>query len=209
MVMLKAKRSHKVGGKSTEDGLRDLELDHLPQELKWREWMNRVEAVIFASAKPVERDELSRVVGRDANIDLIIEDIQAELKNRPYELVATGVGWMHRTRQQYADAIKSAVDLGQQPLGFNEIEMGVLCAIAYQQPISRAQLAEIFGHEISRDVLNRLRSMKLITNGPKSPRPGAPHTFVTTPIFLATFDLQSLRELPELDDLMDQTDYKK
>ena len=81
--------------------------------------------------------------------------------------------------------------------------MGALCAIAYHQPISRAQLTEIFGHEISRDVLNRLRSMELITNGPKSPRPGAPHTFVTTPMFLVTFDLQSLRDLPELYDLMD------
>jgi len=76
--------------------LLDLELDHLPQGLRWREWMNRVEAVIFTSSKPVGRDDLTRVVGRAANIDLIIEDIQQELKSRPYELVATGGGWMHR-----------------------------------------------------------------------------------------------------------------
>lgn len=188
----------------TGDRLFDLELDHLPQELRWREWMNRVEAVIFASSKPVERVALQRVVGRDANIDLIIEDIQQELKNRPYELVALAGGWMHRTRPQYADVIKPSADLGEQSLGFNEIEMGVLCAIAYNQPVSRAQLAEIFGHEISRDVLNRLRSMDIITNGPKSPRPGAPHTFVTTQTFLATFDLQSLRDLPDLEEVTDQ-----
>lgn len=188
----------------TGDRLFDLELDHLPQELRWREWMNRVEAVIFASSKPVERVALQRVVGRDANIDLIIEDIQQELKNRPYELVALAGGWMHRTRPQYADVIKSSADLGEQSLGFNEIEMGVLCAIAYHQPVSRAQLAEIFGHEISRDVLNQLRSIDLITNGPKSPRPGAPHTFVTTQTFLATFDLQSLRDLPDLEEVTDQ-----
>jgi segregation and condensation protein B len=204
MVMLKAKRSDKVGGKSTEDRLLDLELDHLPQELKWHEWMNRVEAVIFASAKPVEREELSRVVGQDANIDLIIEDIQAELKNRPYDLVATGGGWMHRTRPQYADVIKAAADPRQQRLGFNEIEIGVLCAIAYHQPITRDGLKEIFGKEISRDTLSRLRSMELITNGPKSPSLGAPHTFVTTPTFLATFDLQSLRDLPELEEVTDE-----
>ena len=204
MAMLKVKRSDKVGGKSREDSLLDLELDHLPQELKWREWMNRVEAVIFSSAKPVERDELSRVVGRDANIDLIIEDIQAELKNRPYELVATGEGWMHRTRPQYADVIKIAAGSIQQRLGFNEIEIGVLCAIAYHQPITRDGLKEIFGKEISRDTLSRLRSMELITNGPKSPSLGAPHTFVTTPIFLATFDLQSLRDLPELEEVTNE-----
>lgn len=37
-----------------------------------------------------------------------------------------------------------------------------------------------------------------IAPGPRSPRPGAPHTFVTTPEFLAIFDLQNLRDLPEL-----------
>ena len=36
-------------------------------------------------------------------------------------------------------------------------------------------------------------------SGPRSPRPGAPHTFVTTETFLVTFDLQSLRDLPELE----------
>lgn len=183
----------------TDDCLLDLELDHLPQELKWREWMNRVEAVIFASAKPVSREDLTRVIGRNANLDLLIEDIQAELKSRPYELVAVAGGWMHRTRPHYTDAIKTAADIDDQRLEFNEAEMGVLCAIAYHQPISRAQLADIFGYEINRDVLNRLRVKDMIGNGPKSPQLGAPHTFVTTQLFLATFDLQNLRDLPELE----------
>ena len=82
---------------------------------------------------------------------------------------------------------------------FTEIEMGVLCAIAYHQPIDRAGLKDIFGKEVSRDLLARLRFKDLITSGPRSPRPGAPHTFVTTETFLTTFDLQSLRDLPELD----------
>lgn len=64
---------------------------------------------------------------------------------------------------------------------------------------ARADLADIFGKDINRDVLNRLRHKNLITNGPRAPRPGAPHTFVTTQEFLARFDLQSLRDLPELD----------
>ena len=76
--------------------------------------------------------------------------------------------------------------------------MAVLCAVAYHQPIDRAGLAEIFGKEIGRDLLLRLRREKLLANGPKAPKLGAPHTFVTTPEFLAMFDLQSLRDLPEL-----------
>lgn len=106
---------------------------------------------------------------------------------------------MFRTKTQFADAIKAAADLGEQSLAFTEMEMGVLCAIAYHQPIDRAGLKDIFGKDVSRDLLSRLRYKDLIASGPRSPRPGAPHTFVTTEVFLTTFDLQTLRDLPELD----------
>lgn len=177
----------------------DLELDDLPDELRWREWMNRIEAVIFASSKPIEREALLLVVGKGANIDLLIDDIQADLRAKPYEIVPIAGGWMFRTRSHYAAAIRTAADVGEQSHSFSEEEMGVLCAIAYHQPIDRAEVADIFGKEINRDLLSRLRYKGLIGNGPKSPRPGAPHTFVTTAEFLAMFDLQSLRDLPELD----------
>ncbi|WP_299084040.1 SMC-Scp complex subunit ScpB [uncultured Ruegeria sp.] len=177
----------------------DRELDDLPQELRWREWMGRIEAVLFASASPVGRDDLARVVGQGASVEMLIDDIQAELAGRPYELAQVAGGWMFRTRTQFADAIKAAADLGEQSLAFTEMEMGVLCAIAYHQPIDRAGLKDIFGKEISRDLLARLRFKDLIASGPRAPRPGAPHTFVTTETFLMTFDLQSLRDLPELE----------
>lgn len=191
----------------------DVELADLPAELQWREWMNRIEAVIFASAKPVPREDLARVVGKGANIDMLIEDIQADLKGKPYEIVPAGhavsghivSGWMFRTRAQYATSIRTAADLGEQKRDFTEEEMAVLCAVAYHQPIDRAGLADIFGKEVSRDLLGRLRYKNLIGNGPKSPRAGAPHTFVTTAEFLAMFDLQSLRDLPEIDEALDQS----
>ncbi|WP_299593124.1 SMC-Scp complex subunit ScpB [uncultured Tateyamaria sp.] len=186
--------------KPAEEGaVFDRELEDLPQELRWREWMGRIEAVLFASATPVGRDGLARVVGQGVSVEMLIEDIQADLAARPYELILVAGDWMFRTKTQFADAIKAAADLGDQSLAFTEIEMGVLCAIAYHQPIDRAGLADIFGKEVSRDLLARLRYKDLIGSGPRSPRPGAPHTFVTTETFLATFDLQSLRDLPELE----------
>ncbi|QEE37566.1 SMC-Scp complex subunit ScpB (plasmid) [Octadecabacter sp. SW4] len=180
-------------------GVFDRELEDLPQELRWREWMGRIEAVLFASASPIGRDDLVRVVGQGASVEMLIEDIQAELTGRPYELAQVAGKWMFRTRTQFADAIKAAADLGEQSLAFTEMEMGVLCAIAYHQPIDRAGLKGIFGKEVSRDLLARLRFKDLIASGPRAPRPGAPHTFVTTETFLATFDLQTLRDLPELE----------
>ncbi|MBL4799515.1 MAG: SMC-Scp complex subunit ScpB [Oleispira sp.] len=180
----------------------DVELSDLPQELRWREWMNRIEAVIFASGKVVPRDMLQKVVGKSANLELLIEDIQAGLKGRPYELVAIAGGWMHRTRSQYSNAIHTAADFGEKGMCFTETEMTVLATIAYHQPISRTGLSELFGREVSRDLISRLQYKKLIGLGPRSPQRGAPFTYVTTGEFLALFDLQDLRDLPDVKEVI-------
>lgn len=181
----------------------DRELDGLPPELRWREWMRRVEAVIFASSSPVPRDHLARVVGQDAPVDLLIRDLQAELQARPYDLVRVADGWMVRTRPAYAESIRAAADIGRQHLDLTEFEAAVLAAIAWHQPLTRDGLKDIFGRDISRDLIGRLRQQDLITIGPRSPRRGAPHTFVTTRRFLIAFDLESLRDLPEQDEITD------
>jgi segregation and condensation protein B len=87
----------------------DADLDALAAELRWREWMDQVEAVIFASKEPVSREVLARVVGPGCKLDLVIEDIRAELRGRPYDLVAVAGGWHLRTRKQFADAIHLAM----------------------------------------------------------------------------------------------------
>ena len=181
----------------------DVELEDLPPELRWREWMGRVEAVIFASASPVSREDLARVVGQGVSVDLLIEDIQAELRQRPYEMVVGANGWQMRTRVQFADAIHVAADVNEQLVDLNEFEVAVLAAVAYHQPLTRDGLKDIFGKDISRDLIGRLRMRDLIATGPRSPRAGAPYTYVTTPQFLVAFDLQSLRDLPDREQLQD------
>ena len=49
----------------------DRELSDLPPELRWREWEARVEAVLFAAAKPVTREVLARLVGRDCALEFL------------------------------------------------------------------------------------------------------------------------------------------
>ena len=181
-----------------EDEL-DRELEGLPDDLRWREWMRRVEAVLFASASPVAREDLARVVGRGASVDLLIADLRAELADRPYDLRAIGGGWALRTRSAYAPAIRAASDLGARPAPMGEGEMAVLAAIAARQPITRAGLAELFGGEIGREAIARLRARELIAQGPRSPQPGAPRTFVTTAKFLDMFGLESLRDIHEIE----------
>ena len=181
----------------------DRELPDLPPELRWREWMRRIEAVLFASASPVPREDLARVVGQGASVDLLIEDLVADLEGRAFEIAQVAGGWMLRTRAVYAPAIRIAADVGDQLLDLSEFDLAVLAAIAYHQPVTRDGLKGIFGKEISRDLIGRLHARDLIGTGPRSPRRGAPYTFVTTEQFLVAFGLESLRDLPDREQLQD------
>ena len=60
-----------------EEGGLDRDLADLPPDLRWREWLRRIEAVLFASSAPVARDHLARVVGQGASVDLLIEDLRS------------------------------------------------------------------------------------------------------------------------------------
>ena len=189
--------------KGRPDSLLDRELEDLPPELRWREWMRRIEAVLFASASPVPRVDLARIVGQEVSVDLLINDLTAELVERPYEVAPVADGWMLRTRPTYASVIRAAADVGGQDLDLREFDVAVLAAIAYHQPVTRDGLRDIFAKEISRDLIGRLHSRDLIATGPRSPRRGAPYTFVTTQTFLVAFDLESLRDLPDREQMVD------
>ena len=136
----------------------DRELEGLPAELRWREWMLRVEAVIFASAEPVGREVLARVVGKDCSIDLLIDDLVEELRSRPYELIKVAGGWQHRSRTAYADAIRAS----QAPTrggaaALSEFEAMVLMSIAYSQPVTRGELSKILAMSEKRVVHAAIR----------------------------------------------------
>ena len=110
----------------------DVELADLAPELRWREWMGRVEAVIFASPEPVPSDVLARVVGKGCNLDLIIDDIKEELRvrvgRRRWRLAAPNA-------QNFAEAIQAATGLADQVKELSRAEAGVLMAIAHFQPV--------------------------------------------------------------------------
>lgn len=183
----------------------DTELLHLEPEARWREWLARIEAVLFASAEPVSMDILARVVGRSCNLELLIAELQSNLERRPYQLMRVAGGFGLRTRPAYADVIHAAFPASALP-ALTRLEQTVLMTIAYYQPITRDQVGWILGHRIEgrridRDLFSRLRRLDLIANGPRSPEPGAPILYITTPEFLDHFGLASLEDLPEREKL--------
>ncbi|GLS21510.1 hypothetical protein GCM10007874_45270 [Labrys miyagiensis] len=83
------------------------------------------------------------------------------------------------------------------------LEATVLLAIGYFRPVTRGEPSKMFGREISRDLIADLRSDGFFWAGPRSPQPGAPYTYATTPGFREHFGFQTLRDLPDLERLED------
>src|SRR5271165_1637853 len=99
----------------------DPELAELPDGARWREWMGRVEAAIFASREPVARDARARLVGPRCNLDDLIADIADELRARPYDLVFVAGGYQLRTKPRFAGAIRAATADGLRDAGAPEL----------------------------------------------------------------------------------------
>jgi segregation and condensation protein B len=181
----------------------DTELLDLPPAARWREWMLRVEAAVFASAKPVPRDALVRVVGQDCRFDELIADLTHELRGRPYDLTLVAGGYALRTKTRFAPAIHAVHPgrAGDDIAELTKTETFALTAIAYLQPVTRGEISKLAGREISRDVIAVLKRHGLIDGAIRAPQPGAPFAYVTTKTFLEAFGFASLRDLPDLERL--------
>jgi segregation and condensation protein B len=140
----------------------DRELADLPPELRWREWKARVEAVLFAAPKPVTREILARVVGRDCALELLLDDLKEDLRGRPIELVRAGEGFALHTRLAFGPAVGVAFDIPTDAKQLTKLEAVVLMAVAMFQPVTRGEISQMFGREISRDLIAGLREEGLI-----------------------------------------------
>jgi segregation and condensation protein B len=184
------------------EDLLDVQLADLPAAARWREWMLRVEAAIFASARPVPREALVRLVGQDCRFDDLIADLTHELRGRPYDLALVAGGYALRTKTRFAPAIRDAhPGLGGDTAELTRTETFALTAIAYLQPVTRGEISKLAGREISRDIIAMLKRHGLIDGAIRAPQPGAPFAYVTTRKFLEAFGFASLRDLPDLERL--------
>ena len=140
------------------DASLDRELADLPPKLRRREWVRRVEAVLFASTRPVPAKDLARVEGQGASVELLVEDLAAEVEGWSLDVAQAAGGWMLRTPSAYAPAIRAAADVRDRDLHLREFDVAVLAVVAYCQPITRDGAKDNFGKESSRDLIGRLHA---------------------------------------------------
>jgi len=158
-----------------------------------------VEAIIFASDKPVRERELRHHIPDEQDMAEIIEIISQRFDaSCGIELRQVGNCWAFRTRAEIAERLNQHKQV-ERPLSRAALE--VLAIIAYHQPITRAEIEEIRGISLSKGTIDILLELTWIKPRGRRRTPGRPLTWGTSPAFLDHFGLDDITDLPGLDEL--------
>ena len=167
-----------------------------------------IEALIFASEKPLNTTELTELVNNAlgfiedrANMEQVetaIEGIQEKYAAEFYafELKQSGGGWQFLTKKEYHKTV--ALLNGDRFLKrLSTAAIETLAIIAYKQPITRVEIEEIRGVNCEM-MLKKLVARGLIEAKDRLDAIGKPLLYRVTDEFLDAFQLEDLKELPEL-----------
>ena len=166
---------------------------------KLTEYAATLEALVFASDKPVRDRELQHLLPDDVILDDVMQVVMQRYDaSGGVELCRVGDGWAFRTRPAVAERLQLRRTV-ERPLSRAALE--ILAIIAYHQPITRAEIEEIRGISLSKGTMDILLELTWIKPRGRRRTPGRPLTWGTSPAFLDHFGLSDISDLPGVDDL--------
>ena len=166
--------------------------------LSKNEQLRIVEALLFASSVPLDKKTLSEKLPENTNIDEIIQKIEDMYKNRGFELKKIGNKFMFKTSGDLSFIMQREAK-AQRKLSNAAIE--TLSIIAYHQPVTRAEIEDIRGVTVSSGTIDTLLQMNWVKIRGRRKVPGNPIAYGTTEEFLVHFDLQNIKDLPDMQEL--------
>ncbi len=157
-----------------------------------------IEAMIFAATEPVPDEILAARLPAGLNLGPLIDALRAGYRFRGINLVRVAGGWSFRTAPDLAVALSLETEKPRKP---TRAQIETLAIIAYHQPVSRAEIEEIRGVALSKGTLDTLIEAGWVQSRGRRESPGRPVLWVTTDGFLTHFGLDSLDDLPNLEEL--------
>jgi segregation and condensation protein B len=156
-----------------------------------------VEALLFASEVPLAATDIA---GRldVADVDDALSAIAARHAGHGIELVERGGRWHFQTPADLAHLLRETRESARR---LSRAGVETLAIIAYNEPVSRAEIEAIRGVQISKGTLDVLIEAGWIAPAGRRQVPGRPLTYATTADFLSHFGLADRRDLPGIDDL--------
>ena len=156
------------------------------------------EALFFAAAEPLGREELAGRLPEGADVDAVLADLRELYAGRGVNLVQVAGKWTFRTAGDLSFVLARDV---VEPRRLSRAAMETLAIIAYHQPVTRAEIEEIRGVATSKGTLDLLLETGWIRLRGRRRAPGRPVTYGTTPAFLSHFGLDAIDDLPGLEEL--------
>jgi segregation and condensation protein B len=157
-----------------------------------------IEALLFAAAEPLDEEMLAARLPEGVDVATVMRSLQAEYAVRGVNLVRVAGKWSFRTANDLAWLMaRDAVE--QKRLSRAATE--TLAIIAYHQPVTRAEIEDIRGVSASKGTLDVLLETGWIRPRGRRKTPGRPITFGTSEAFLSHFGLESIGDLPGLEEL--------
>jgi segregation and condensation protein B len=163
-----------------------------PEELRL------LEALLFAANEPLDQATLAKRMPDGIDIKAALAQLQAEYAPRGVNLVRIANKWTFRTAGDLS-WLMTRETVETRRLSRAAIE--VLAIIAYHQPVTRAEIEDIRGVITSKGTLDVLLETGWIRPRGRRKTPGRPLTFGTTEGFLSQFSLESVGDLPGLEEL--------
>lgn len=156
-----------------------------------------VEAALFASTEALNIADIAAYVG-DGDVRAALRSIQSRHAGSGIELVERGGNWQFQTPGDLAHLLRRE---REEPRRLSRAATEVLAIIAYQEPVSRAEIEAIRGVQTAKGTLDVLMEAGWIRPAGRRDVPGRPLIYRTTDAFLIHFGLASRKDLPGIDDL--------
>ena len=160
---------------------------------------NLVEAILFAASEPLDISTIKSKLKSGTDVLKILYELQNDYSDRGINLVQLADKWSFRTADDLSSKLKKEIII-QKKLSKAAIE--TLAIIAYHQPVTRSEIEEIRGVPFSTGTLEILFELAWVKPNGRKEIPGKPLLYVTTDKFLNHFNINSLNDLPNADELL-------
>jgi segregation and condensation protein B len=160
--------------------------------------LHLLEALIFASVDPVPQHICKMRLPEGANVPALLARLRADYATRGVNLMKIGKGWAFRTAAELAPQLATNREVTRK---MSRAAVETLAVIAYHQPVTRAEIEEIRGVSISKGSMDILFESGWIRPRGRRRTPGRPVTWGTSEGFLDHFGLETLDDLPGVEDL--------
>ena len=157
-----------------------------------------LEALLFAATDPVTEENIREHFPDEVDLPTLIKKLQEQYEDRGVNLVRVAERWAFRTAPDLSEKLEIEIPI-KRKLGRASTE--VLSIIAYHQPITRTEIEEIRGVALSKGTIDILMELGWVCPVGRRQTPGRPITWGTSVEFLNHFNLNSVQDLPGIEEL--------